>query len=93
MNWTNMLALDGSIAVLPVTSTIRTNLTASYDGTNFTLRWPADHTGWHLQAQTNSTSTGLGTNWVTITGSDTTNLFRTPVNRSNVAVFYRLVYP
>jgi autotransporter-associated beta strand protein len=92
-NWTNMLAVDGSVAVLPVTSTSRTNVTVSFDGTNVTVRWPADHTGWHLQAQTNSITAGLGTNWVTIPGSDTTNLFRAPINRTNGAVFYRLVYP
>ena len=35
--------------------------------------WPADHTGWQLQAQTNNLTSGLGTNWVNVPGSMQTN--------------------
>ena len=51
--------------------------------------WPSTNTGWQLQAQTNS----LGTNWVTLPGSSATNLILIPINPTNGAVFYRLVYP
>ena len=51
------------------------------------LNWPADHTGWQLQAQTNS----LGTNWVNVTGSAQTNLVTLLLNTTNSAVFFRLV--
>jgi len=51
--------------------------------------WPADHTGWQLQLQTNR----LGTNWVIVTGSAQTNLVAMPVDKANGAVFFRLVRP
>jgi hypothetical protein len=57
------------------------------------ISWPADHTGWQLQAQTNSLSVGLGTNWVNVTGSDQTNQMTLPFNVTNGAVFFRLVQP
>ena len=93
--WTNNLAVNGSIAVVAVVTvnTNSTNITTVVSGSTLTLSWPADHLGWHLQVQTNSLSTGLGTNWVTIPGSDaviSTNLTIIPANGS---VFYRMVYP
>ena len=51
--------------------------------------WPTTNTGWTLQAQTNA----LGTNWVTIAGSDATNQWVILLNAGNGSVFYRLVYP
>ncbi len=51
--------------------------------------WPADHTGWQLQSQTN----GLGTNWVNMPGSDQTNQMTVPLNSTNCSVFFRLVRP
>lgn len=55
--------------------------------------WPQDHLGWRLQAQTNSLGNGLGTNWVTVTGSNGTNQVSIPVNANNGSVFFRLIYP
>jgi fibronectin type 3 domain-containing protein len=55
--------------------------------------WPTDHTGWRLQAQTNSLNNGLGTNWVMLVGSNSTNQMTVPINRGGGSVFYRLVYP
>ena len=57
------------------------------------ISWPADHTGWQLQAQTNSLAVGLGTNWVNVPGSDQTNLLVVPLDLANGAVFFRLVRP
>jgi hypothetical protein len=57
------------------------------------LFWPLDHTGWILEIQTNNAATGLGTNWVAIPGSTTTNVVSLPVNPQNENVFLRLVYP
>jgi autotransporter-associated beta strand protein len=70
-----------------------TNLVATVTGGNLTLTWPADHTGWTLQAQTNALSTGLGTNWVNVADSATTNQVAVPVSPANGSVFFRLVYP
>jgi hypothetical protein len=58
-----------------------------------TLSWPTDHLGWHLQAQTNSLSAGLGTNWITIPGSDTVTSTNIVINPANGAVLYRMIYP
>jgi len=58
-----------------------------------TLGWPADHTGWLLQAQTNAPGSGLSTNWATVSGSDTTNQITVPICTTNGSVFFRLAYP
>jgi hypothetical protein len=60
------------------------------NGDTLTLSWPSDHTGWRLQAQTNS---GIGTNWVDVAGSTSTNSMVIPVDGSAGNVFFRLVYP
>jgi fibronectin type 3 domain-containing protein len=57
------------------------------------FNWPTDHVGWELQAQTNSLAAGLGTNWLTITGSDTTNQWTIPLNVDAGSVFFRLIHP
>lgn len=96
MNWTNRLAVDGSITALSVANTVNsnpTNIVFSVSGSTLNLSWPADHTGWILQSQTNSLTTGLGTNWVNVSGSATTNATNFTVNPANGAVFYRLVLP
>ena len=55
--------------------------------------WPADHTGWQLQAQTNTLTSGLGTNWVNVASSTQTNQMTVPLNSTNGSVFFRLVRP
>jgi hypothetical protein len=62
-------------------------------GNQLQMTWPADHTGWRLQAQTNSLDVGLSTNWSDVSGSAQTNMVMVPLNRSNGAVFFRLVWP
>lgn len=74
-------------------NTTPTNITRSVSGNNLTLSWPSDHTGWRLQTQTNSVSTGLRTNWVDVAGSTSTNQVTIPMSRANGSVFYRMVYP
>jgi autotransporter-associated beta strand protein len=93
---TNTLATDGTLRFAPGNSlpTNPTNITWTVVGGNtLQLSWPADYTGWILEAQTNSLRTGLGTNWVPISNSTTTNLFFEPIVPSNGSVFYRLVHP
>ena len=93
--WTNKTALDGSIQVLTVTTVNQnpTNIVAVVNGGSLELSWPADHTGWHLQSQTNSLADGLGTNWVTIPGTDTGHSYTNTFDPANGTVFYRMVYP
>jgi hypothetical protein len=57
------------------------------------LAWPADHTSWSLQVQTNGLGQGLGTNWTTLPASKTTNQMVFPLNPASGSVFFRLVYP
>ena len=77
--------------VAPVGPSGPATLTNSYSGGVLSLSWPAGE-GWRLQAQTNSLSTGLATNWVYVTDgtASSTNI---PVNSANPTVFYRLTYP
>jgi hypothetical protein len=57
------------------------------------LGWPQDHTGWSLQAQTNSLGGGISTNWVIVPASTLTNQMTFPIGLTNGSVFFRLVYP
>jgi hypothetical protein len=57
------------------------------------LSWPADHTGWQLQSQTNDLGIGLGTNWGNTTSSAQTNELVVPLSATNGSVFFRLVRP
>jgi autotransporter-associated beta strand protein len=66
-------------------------LSYTQTGNQLRLSWPAT-SGWQLQAQTNSLATGLGPNWVTVSGSEATNQITLPVNLENGAVFFRLIY-
>jgi len=96
LSWnTNTLAADGTLRIAAGgVATNPTNITATVvSGNNLQLSWPADHTGWTLEAQTNTTKVGLSTNWVRVPNSATTNLVSMPVVTSNGSVFYRLIYP
>ncbi len=70
-----------------------TNIVFAVTNNQLYLSWPADHTGWQLQAQTNRLSTGLTTNWVNVTGSTATNQMIVPITLTNGSVFYRLTGP
>ena len=90
--WTNNLAVNGTIAVV-ATVTVNpnpTNITFSAAGGNLSLTWPADHTGWTLQVQTNGLGVGLGTNWLNVPGSTVTNAASIPIGTAPGTVFYRL---
>jgi autotransporter-associated beta strand protein len=84
---TNKLAVDGSVVVTGISSSV--SISTSVSGGQLTLSWPGS-SGLHLQAQTNPVSVGLSTNWVTIPGSNGTNSFTTPLVQSNGTVFFRL---
>ncbi len=92
---TNAWGTTSALITLTIANGINTNPTNIVFGvTNkqLYLTWPADHTGWQLQAQTNKLSVGIGTNWVNVTGSAGTNQVVVPINLTNGSVFYRLVY-
>jgi autotransporter-associated beta strand protein len=94
LTWTNTLTSNGTITAGVVTvNTTPTNMTTVVSGNQLLISWPADHTGWHLQAQTNTLAAGLGTNWVTIPNTDSSNSYTNTINPAQGAVFYRMVYP
>jgi autotransporter-associated beta strand protein len=89
---TNSLA-TGTLSVL-AGATVNTNpppLLSTINGSQLILSWPTN-IGWTLQSQTNSLSTGLSGNWVSIPGSTTVNSATNTINPSVGTVFYRLVY-
>jgi len=91
--WTNRLVIDGTLAVISPVNTAPTNITAAFVGGVLQLAWPGDHTGWRLEAQTNTRAVGLNTNWFTVPDSDGTNHVSLPVDPANGGVLYRLAYP
>ena len=94
--WTNRLAADGTLAVVKAVSTVATNLAFALTGTNLSLSWPADHTGWRLLVQTGNLSSGLSfdtNDWMPVSSSQQTNQMVLPVEATLPASFYRLVYP
>jgi autotransporter-associated beta strand protein len=98
LGWTNNLAVDGSIAVIAVSTvaTNPTNLVSSVSGTTLSLSWPSDHLGWFLQTQTNSRSVGLKpqTNfWFDVAGSQLITNTSITIERTNPTVFFRLRSP
>jgi autotransporter-associated beta strand protein len=78
---------NGPVAPAPAT------ITSSVLGGTLSLSWPSGQ-GWNLQMQTNSLTTGLGTNWTTVipasAGLSSTNI---TVDPAKPTVFYRLVWP
>ena len=95
-NWANNITVDGSITLTSGGSSVNPNPTSIMTGvTNgvLTLSWPADHTGWTLQVQTNPLSVGLFTNWFIVPGSSSTNSVSMPIDANNGSVFYRLTLP
>lgn len=91
--WSNSLPVNGSLSVVSTVSLVPTNIMFAVVGNAMTLSWPADHTGWRLQVQTNALAAGLGTNWMDVSGATTTNSMDLLMDSNNGSVFYRLVYP
>ena len=94
-NTTNFITTSGGHVYLVVQNLTpstppSTNITYTVSSGQMVLNWPAG-LGWQLQAQTNSLSIGLTTNWVTVPGA--TPPFTNNINPSAPAVFYRLNYP
>jgi hypothetical protein len=82
----------GAISVVDITGIVPTGspkLTFGIANGLAELGWPSDHIGWRLEAQTN----GLGTNWVTVPNSTTTNQVSISVSTNVADVFFRLIYP
>jgi autotransporter-associated beta strand protein len=92
----NFNPTNGVLTALATVALNPTNVTASVSGTNLTLSWPADHTGWTLLSQTNHLNMGLSANtndWMRLPGSSATNSVVIPILPTQPGGYYRLVYP
>ena len=94
---TNSLQITAGELYLAVTATVNTsptNIVSTMSGNTLTLSWPADHTGWKLQVQTNTLTTGLGTNWFDwpYTDSTATNSVSVTLDPNAPSVFFHMVY-
>lgn len=90
---TSSLTVDGTLKVKAGVSTEPTDIGVLISGGNMELSWPLTHTGWRLEAQTNSIATGISSNWQTVPDSTATNTVIMTIDAANGAVFFRLVYP
>ncbi len=93
---TNAYGTTNVLVTLSITNGINpnpTNIVFAVTNHQLLLSWPADHTGWQLQSQTNNLSVGISTNWVNVSGTTATNAVLVPINLTNGSVFYRLIYP
>jgi autotransporter-associated beta strand protein len=95
--WQTNLAVDGSIKLVSggvtTINTNPTNIVATVTNGVLTLTWPADHTGWRLQVETNPLSVGLTNNWFTVPNSTNVNSATVPMDAHQGSIFYRLTYP
>jgi fibronectin-binding autotransporter adhesin len=87
---TNTLTTDGTLRVVSIAPV---TLSSARSDNTLTLSWPADHTGWRLQAQTNSISVGLSNHWFDVPNSIATNQMTLTLDPTVGCVFYRLAYP
>ncbi len=86
------LTFDSAVASSVPAAINPTNIVATVISGSLKLSWPADHTGWTLQSQTNPLAQGLGTNWTDVPGSSVVNQVTNTFNSTNGSVFYRLIY-
>ncbi len=78
------------VRYLGAVNTTPPTITRQISGGQLTMSWPAN-AGWTLQVQTNSSSLGLGTNWVTVPGSSAVTQLSMPIDTVDGSVFYRLI--
>jgi len=85
-------ASDAAGPNVGLVSTVPASILTTVSGGNLNLSWPADHLGWTLQVQTNSSSIGLSTNWVNVPGSASVTNEVIPLSPANGSVFFRMIY-
>lgn len=91
--WNNTVATDGKVTVAsvgPLVNTTPTNIVTSISGSNLTLSWPADHTGWRLQ--TNAVGLTTTNAWFDYPGSSATNQISIGIDQTKTNVFFRMIY-
>lgn len=96
LGWDTTNLVNGVLHIIATVNPNPTNIMVSMSGNMINLSWPADHTGWTLQVQTNSPGSGLNPNpgaWVTVPGSTSVNTENIPMDPAAGTVFYRLSLP
>ena len=92
VNWAGASPVSLQASAFPIAPT-PPQLSFSMSANLLQLTWPTNYTGWLLQVQTNTLGAGLGTNWVTITGSGSVNSNSIPIDITQGTVFLRLIQP
>ena len=87
-------SINGNIAVTSGSGipTTPVPLTFVSTGNKLDISWPADHTGWRLEAQTNALNIGLSTNWFPVPDSTSTNRVVLSIDPATGTVYYRLAH-
>jgi fibronectin-binding autotransporter adhesin len=87
--WVNNLAVNGTITASTVT---RPTLGFSQTATNMQFSWDTTLGNYKLQAQTNSVTVGISTNWADLTNGNISPI-TLPIVKTNGTVFFRLISP
>ena len=90
--WVTTNLANGILQLVTTVNLNPTNITAKVSGNTLSLTWPTDHTGWTLQAQTNSLTSGLGNNWFSLPNSASGNTYNITIDPTQGSVFYRLFH-
>jgi hypothetical protein len=88
--WVNNLTADGSVTVATVEPPPKLNFTNL--GNSLQFSWSDAFNSFKLQAQTNSLSVGVGTNWADYPGGGTSPV-TVPMMEQNETVCFRLISP
>jgi autotransporter-associated beta strand protein len=87
---TNNLAVNGQLILTtgaPFVSPIPTNLTFGVSGSQLTINWPANQTGWTLQTNSNLANSN---GWVAVAGSTNVHTETFTITTNTPQLFYRL---
>jgi hypothetical protein len=76
-----------------ITASYPTNLSFSLTGNMLAVSWPASHLGWILQAQTNSLTVGISSNWFDMPSSSSQTQAVVNLDRNNGVTGFRLRHP
>jgi autotransporter-associated beta strand protein len=88
----NFNPTNGVLSVVGPYPSSPTNMTYRVNSGAMTVSWPANYTGWILQAQTNPPTMGITTNWVDVAGSASVDSMSFAMSRTN-SVFFRMRLP
>ena len=94
LSWTNSLAFNGTLAVYDpnavIIDTTPVSMAYSISESALTITWPVDHTGWTLEANTNSL---IDPDWFVIEDSTLTNTISIPIYPHANHSFFRMRAP